>query len=65
MLNVLVTRERLYSNEGELLEEKQWEFLGQQLICFIDEGGVTTEYTYDGAGRKITIASPSTDIVPD
>lgn len=44
---------RIYSSENTLLSEALWSYSTFQLKSHTNEEGRTTEYFYDGAGRKI------------
>ncbi len=48
-----MTAKRTYSSANTLLSEALWTYSTFQLKSHTDEEGKTTEYFYDGAGRKI------------
>lgn len=50
------TSEEVYSNEGELLATHQWIYNSYQLLQEIDPEGIVTDYSYDGAGRLISVS---------
>ncbi|NGX45485.1 MAG: tRNA(Glu)-specific nuclease WapA, partial [Chlamydiae bacterium] len=49
-----VTAKRTFSEQAQLLSEEHWEYDAFNLLAHTDERGLTTYYTYDGAGRKIS-----------
>ncbi|NGX40178.1 MAG: tRNA(Glu)-specific nuclease WapA [Chlamydiae bacterium] len=48
----LLTKTTLSSDE-DILGEESWEYDSFNLLSYTDSRGLTTHYTYDGAGRKI------------
>lgn len=48
-----VVAKRKYDVKGELLTQESWRYKGDTLLSYRDPAGVTVEYGYDGAGRKI------------
>lgn len=50
-----VTKESLYDFQGTLLQETHHIYNAFHLLQTIDPAGIVTEYTYDGAGRAISV----------
>lgn len=42
-----------YSSQGKILLSEKWDYGSFQLLSYTDTRGLKTEFTYDGAGRKI------------
>jgi RHS repeat-associated protein len=49
-----VTAKRIFSEQAHLLSEELWEYDAFNLLSHTDERGLTTSYTHDGAGRKVS-----------
>jgi RHS repeat-associated protein len=47
-----MTSKKVYSAEGELLSAESWVYNAFHLLAYTDPAGLTTQYSYDGAGRK-------------
>lgn len=50
-----ITKESLIDFEGNLLQETHHVYNAFHLLKTIDPEGITTEYTYDGAGRAVSV----------
>ncbi len=48
-----VTSKQVISGDGVLLSSETWTYNSFHLLSYTDPNGLTTRYTYDGAGRKI------------
>lgn len=48
------TSKTIYSDQGKALLSEAWEYGSFQLLSYIDTRGLKTQFSYDGAGRKIT-----------
>lgn len=46
-----MTSKTTYAADGELLAKESWRYSAFHLIAYTDPRGLTTEYSYDGAGR--------------
>ena len=49
-----VTSKQVISADGVLLSTESWTYNSFHLLSYTDPNGLTTRYTYDGAGRKIS-----------
>lgn len=47
------TSKTIYSDQGKALLSEKWDYGAFQLLSYTDTRGLKTEFTYDGAGRKI------------
>lgn len=48
------TSKTIYSSKGKALLSEEWDYGSFQLNSYTDTRGLKTEFSYDGAGRKIT-----------
>ncbi len=48
------TSKTIYSGQGKPLLSEDWEYGSFQLLSYTDSRGLKTQFSYDGAGRKIT-----------
>ena len=48
------TSKTIYSSQGKTLFSEEWDYGSFQLLSYTDTRGLKTQFTYDGAGRKIT-----------
>ncbi|MBS0629926.1 MAG: RHS repeat protein [Verrucomicrobia bacterium] len=53
---------KTYSAEGTLLSEETWVYRGFHLYSYTNPEGLTTTYSYDGAGRKIAEQAEDRDL---
>lgn len=49
-----MTAKKVLSSTGDLLDVEYWTYNTFHLLSHLNAQGLTTAYTYDGAGRKIT-----------
>ena len=49
-----MTSKKIYSANEELLSTESWTYNTFHLLSYTDPNGLTIQYTYDGAGRKIS-----------
>jgi len=47
-----MTSKKIHSADGSLLSKEEWKYNTFHLLSYTDAQGLTTIYTYDGAGRK-------------
>ncbi|PIS02674.1 MAG: hypothetical protein COT85_01190 [Chlamydiae bacterium CG10_big_fil_rev_8_21_14_0_10_42_34] len=47
------TSKTIYSDQGKDLLSEEWKYSSFQLLSYTDTRGLKTQFTYDGAGRKI------------
>lgn len=47
-----MTSKTVSSSDGTVLSQEKWEYNAFHLLAYTNERGLTTRYTYDGAGRK-------------
>lgn len=48
------TSKTIYSDQGKALLSEEWEYGSFQLLSYTDTRDLKTQFSYDGAGRKIT-----------
>jgi YD repeat-containing protein len=48
------TSKTIYSGQGKALLSEEWDYGSFQLLSYTDTRGLKTQFTHDGAGRKIT-----------